>query len=79
MIIDNHQDTIRVVVLLPLEEMFTLHLKLSGRVESSSVVRAGETSGKIEIDLKKSSPGRWPSLGSPLEHHLRFGPRKVCL
>ena len=48
-------------------------------VESSNVVRAGETSGKIEIDLKKSSPGRWPSLGSPLENHLRFGPQKIGL
>ena len=59
------------------EEMFLLNVKLAAPVNLSAVIRIGSSSGKIELDLTKSTPGRWKSLGTPLDKHLWFGPRKV--
>ena len=76
MIVDNAGETLRVSVMMS-EEIFLLNLKLAGRVNLPTVIRIGASSGKIEIDLTKSTPGRWKSLGTPLDKHLWFGLGKV--
>ena len=76
MIVDNAGETLRVSVTLS-EEMFLLNVRLTSPVDLSNVIRIGASSGKIEIDLTKSTPGRWKSLGTPLDKHLWFGLRQV--
>ena len=76
MIVDNAGETLRVSVTLS-EEMFLLNVRLTSPVDLSNVIRIGASSGKIEIDLTKSTPGRWKSLGTPLDKHLWFGQRQV--
>ena len=77
-IIDNEETRLRALVYLPQTEVFLVHLELCERVAPSSVVRVGQ-SGKVEIDLEKSTKQRWRSLGNPLEKHLWCGERKVGL
>ena len=76
MIVDNTGGSLRVSVTM-FEEMFLLNVKLAAPVNLSAVIRIGSSSGKIELDLTKATPGRWKSLGTPLDKHLWFGPRKV--
>ena len=75
-IVDNTETTLRALVYLDQNEVFLVHLDLCEKVAPSCVVRVGQ-SGKIEIDLEKSSKQRWRSLGNPLEKHLWCGERKV--
>ena len=65
------------MIYLPDKEAFVFHMQLHMKVEVSSVLRIGSSSGKVEIDLVKSIPGRWQGLGNPLEHHLWFGSAQV--
>ena len=76
MIVENEGETLGVSVTLA-EEIFLLNVRLTSPVNLSTVIRIGASSGKIEIDLTKSTPGRWKSLGTPLDKHLWFGLRKV--
>ena len=78
MIVDNTGETLRVTVMMS-DEIFLLNMKLTSRVNLTNVIRIGASSGKIELDLTKSTPGRWKSLGTPLDKHLWFGLLKVCL
>merc|ERR1719445_2891956 len=71
-IVDNTGETLRVTVMMS-EEIFLLNMKLTSLVDLSNVIRIGASSGKIELDLTKSTPGRWKSLGTPLDKHLWFG------
>ena len=77
MIVDNEGETLRVSVTLS-EELFLLNVRLTSPVNLSNLIRIGASSGKIELDLTKSTPGRWKSLGTPLDKHLWFGLRQVC-
>ena len=73
--VDSTSDTLRVLVLLPdTKEAFLVHLKLYSGVVASPVLRVGASSGKVEVELLKESPGRWASAGSGLEQHLWCGP-----
>ena len=76
MIVDNEGETLRVSVTLS-EELFLLNVRLTSPVNLSNLIRIGASSGKIELDLTKSTPGRWKSLGTPLDKHLWFGLRQV--
>ena len=75
-IVDIKDAKLRAVVYLNREEVFLVHLDLCEKVAPSCVIRVGQ-SGKVEIDLEKSSKQRWKSLGNPLEKHLWCGERKV--
>lgn len=76
-IIDNEEDkSLRVTTILPQNELFIVHMKLSSDVKSKPTLRIGETSGKIEIDLEKCQKGRWTNIGTPLDQHLWFGDRQ---
>ena len=75
-IVDNEDTKLRAVIYLNREEVFLVHLDLCEKVAPSCLVRVGQ-SGKVEIDLEKSSKQRWKSLGNPLEKHLWCGERKV--
>mgnify|MGYP001217179137 FL=1 len=75
-IVDNEETKLRALVYLDHNEVFLVHLDLCEKVASSCVVRVGQ-SGKVEIDLEKSSKQRWRILGNPREKHLWCGERKV--
>ena len=76
-IVDNEEDrSLKVTTILPQNEIFIVHLKLSSDVKSKPILRIRETSGKIEIDLEKCQKGRWTNIGSPLDQNLWFGDRK---
>ena len=72
-ILDNTQDSLRILVFLPGKEAFVFHMQLHMKVDISTVLRIGPSSGKVEVDLVKCVPSRWQGLGQPLEHHLWFG------
>ena len=76
-ILDNSQDSLRILVFLPEKEAFVFHMQLHMKVEISPVLRTGPSSGKIEVDLVKCVASRWQGLGQPLELHLWFGLLKV--
>ena len=52
-------------------------MQLCMKVDLSTVLRIGPSSGKIEVDLVKCVASRWQGLGQPLDHHLWFGLVKV--
>ena len=76
-ILDNDGEKMKITTILPQSEVFVVHIDLDNPVLEKWVIRVGESSGKIEVDLEKRDKLRWQSLGSPLEHHLWFGLRKV--
>ena len=76
-ILDNDGEKLKITTILPQSEVFVVHIDLDNPVLEKWVIRVGESSGKIEVDLEKRDKLRWQSLGSPLEHHLWFGLRKV--
>ena len=78
-IIDNTQDSLKTIIYLPGKEAFVFHMHLHMQVESSSTLRVGSSSGKVEIDLIKCKLQKWQGLGTPLENHLWFGAAKVFL
>ena len=78
-IIDNTQQSLRILIYLPGKEAFILHLQLHMKVESSTTIRIGSSSGKVEVDLLKCEPLKWQGLGSPLDNHLWFGPTQVLV
>jgi len=73
-IIDNTQQSLRILIYLPGKDAFILHLQLHMKVETSTTIRIGSSSGKVEVDLSKCEPLKWQGLGSPLDNHLWFGP-----
>ena len=78
MIVDNTQDSLRITTYLPGKEAFVFHMRLHMTVESSSTLRVGSSSGKVEIDLLKCKKQKWQGLGAPLDNHLWFGAAQVC-
>ena len=78
-ILDNTQDSLRIIVFLPGKEAFVFHMQLHMKVEMSTVLRIGASSGKVEVDLVKCEASRWQGLGQPLEHHLWFGKLQVTI
>ena len=76
-ILDNTQDSLKIITYLPGKEVFVFHMRLHMTVESSSTLRVGSSSGKVEIDLFKSKQQKWQGLGTPLENHLWFGAAQV--
>lgn len=72
--IDNSQDTLKVLVLLPdSKEGFLVHLHLFSKVDLETKFKVG-SSGNVEINLRKAMPLRWPNLGEGLDRHLWCGP-----
>jgi len=67
-------EVLRVLVSLPEHRVFLYHLQLTESVKPGLKLKAG-ASGKVEVVLTKSAPGRWKSLGRGLEDHLFYGPR----
>merc|ERR1719192_1182323 len=63
-IVENEGETLGVTVMMS-DEIFLLNMKLTGLVDLTNVIRIGASSGKIELDLTKSTPGRWKSIGTP--------------
>ena len=76
MIIDNEENYFKVTLVLPLNEVFIVHVKLLNLVKNNCKLRIGAASGKIEIDLEKLEKKRWMNIGTPLDQHLYFGDRR---
>ena len=76
-ILDNTQESIRILVFLPNKEAFVIHTKHYKKVELAASVRFESSSGKIEVDLTKCEPNIWPNLGEPTGQHNWFGSIQV--
>ena len=76
-ILDNTQESIRILVFLPNKEAFVIHRKHYKKVELTASLRVESSSGKIEVDLTKCEPNIWPDLGEPTGQHNWFGSIQV--
>jgi len=75
-IVENFQDSVRIVCLFPDETGYIFNHQLTSRVESNIVVRV-ILGVKLEVDLVKETPARWAGLGAPLDLNDWFGDLKT--
>jgi hypothetical protein len=76
-ILDNTQESIRILVFLPNKEAFLIHTKHYTKVELATSLRVESSTGKVEVDLTKCEPNTWPSLGEPTGQHNWLGSIQV--
>ena len=76
-ILDNTQESIRILVFLPNKEAFVIHTKHYKNVELPASLSVESSSGKVEVDLTKCEPNIWPSIGEPTGQHNWFGSIQV--
>ena len=76
-ILDNTQESIRILVCLPNKEAFVIHTKHYKKVELAASLRVESSSGKVEVDLTKYEANIWPNLGEPTGQHNWFGSIQV--